>query len=78
MMQSIRINESRVRQPRVRLPFALRHVRASMTGLRIPHIDIVGRDIEITADNGWCLRRDGLIDPTGQFVEPEKLRFIKR
>lgn len=50
-MQSVRIDESRARQPRERLPLALRHVSPAMTSAGVPHIDIVGCHIEITADN---------------------------
>jgi hypothetical protein len=51
VMQSVRIDESRARQPRERLPLALRNVCTAMTGAGIPHIDIVGRHVEIPADN---------------------------
>jgi len=51
VMQSVRIDESSARQPRKNLPLALRNVCPAMTGRWVPHIDIVGCHIEITADN---------------------------
>src|SRR3569832_1348971 len=78
MMHSVRIDESGARQPRKSLPLALGHVRTTMTGLGVPHIDILGRHVEITADNGRCIGCDGMSDPARQLVEPQEFRFIKR
>ena len=49
VMQSVRIDESRARQPRLRLPLAIRNVRTAMTGHRVPPSISSGRHIEITA-----------------------------
>lgn len=77
VMQSVRVDEPRARQPRKRLPLALRHMRPAMTGDGVPHIDIVGRHIKVTADDGRCLWSDGLLDPASQPVELHELRFIE-
>src|SRR5687767_14620135 len=71
MMHSVRIDKSGARQPRECLPLALGHVRTAMTGSGVPHIDILGRHVEITADNGRCIGgSDGMSDPASQLVEP--------
>src|ERR1043165_1784042 len=78
VMESVRIDESRARKSRVSLSLALRHVRTALTGAGVPHIDIIGRHIEITADDGQRVTSTSLVDPAGKFVEPHELGFIKR
>src|SRR4051812_24892535 len=77
VMQAVRIDESRARKSRVSLSLALRYVRTAITGAGIPHIDIVGRHIKISPDDGRCIRSDGPLDPASQPVEPHELGFIK-
>src|SRR6478609_4186892 len=78
VMQSVRIDESRARKPPVSLPLSLGNVRAAMTSDRVPHIDIFGRHVEITADDGQGMRSQGVVCPASQPVEPHELGFIKR
>src|SRR5918992_6142007 len=78
VMQSVRTDEPRAREPRKSLPPELGNVRTAMTGSGVPHIDICGRHIEITAEDGGCIRSDGLGDPASKPVEPHELGFIKR
>ncbi len=60
-----------------RLPLARRHVRAAVAPRRIPDVGVVGRDVEVAADDQRLAGLAGLGQPAPQAPEPGQLGFIE-
>src|SRR5437867_11914737 len=78
MAQPVRVNESATAKAGERLPLALGDVGSTMTGSGVPRINVFGNHIEVNAHRQLCGAVDGLVQPSGEPIEPCQLGLVKR
>src|SRR6266850_6045684 len=78
MAQPVGINEPTAAKACERLPLRFGHVRSAMAGAGVPHIDVFGRHIQVTAEHDRRVGVDRLVEPSRKPIEPHELGLVKR
>src|SRR5207247_4765516 len=60
-------------EPGEGLPLGRGYVGAAVTGLGVPHVDVLGRHVEVAAEHDGLARISRLGEPAGEAVEPGEL-----
>jgi hypothetical protein len=78
MMAAIRVLEAPLAESGDRAPLRLRDVRAAVARGGIPHVDVLGRDVQVAAEHERAARVARRREPRREALVPGELRLVER